>query len=82
MSLGEIQVQDDEAGTFRALRIKGSDKFYCSLAVCQNNKLTLDFVLQERLTDQLGVGTIVFHEKDGKPLPWLCRLGGFICAGL
>jgi hypothetical protein len=82
MSLGEIQVQDDEAGTFCALRIKGPDKFYCTLAIRHNHKLALDFVLQERLTDQFDVRTIVFHEKDGSRPSRFRRLGGFICVGL
>jgi hypothetical protein len=82
MSFREIQVEDDEAGTSCALRIKGPDKLDCTLAVGQHNKLTLDLVLQERLTNQLNVGTIVFYEKDASELSRFCRLGGFICAGL
>lgn len=80
--LREIQVEDNEVGTLRALRIQRLDKLYCALAIGQNDELAVDSVLFQGLVDQPCVRTIVLNKENGSEFSPERGPAGFICAGL
>ena len=62
--LWQIQIEDHKVGTGTPLRFQCLDVIYRSLAIADQPQLAMDLIRLKRLDNDIGIGRVIFYQKN------------------